>query len=80
MIQAIINILRRWVKFAIMIWLVIFVLSQFWQTLIFWLYHLNLSLYYFFGAYLSNVTLSLLTIWIVIYLIFFIYKVIKKVI
>ena len=78
MFQAIINLLRRWAKFALMMWVIFFILWFFWQYLIFALYHLNLSIYFFGGAYLWNDTLLLLTISIVISLSLFLYKIIKK--
>lgn len=80
MIRVIVNLLRRGGKFSVVIWLIAFFLSYFWEYFKAFLYHINLSLYFFFGAFLGNNVIVLMTMWIVIFLMIFIIKQIKKVI
>lgn len=78
MVQVIIWFLRRWAKFGLIIWIIFFIFSYISDYLVSALYHINLSLYYSLGAYLSNNTILMLTLVIVIFVLFIGYKIMKK--
>lgn len=74
------RLLRKGFKFTLIIAIIMFIIANFWEWIKAFIYHINLSMYFFFWTYIWNDVIYLLTLIIVIMLVLFIYKIIKRVI
>lgn len=78
--QTLFKIIRKGFKTALILSVFTLFLSFFGDYLIAFIYHINLSMYFFLSAYFGNDVISLITISMIILFVIFIVRTAKKII